>query len=85
MARTEKLSHLYDVVGELTYPIDREAAIDATEGITLRLADGEIGLARVIEDTSSREFTSRDDLTIEIMSNLPRRAVGEPYQSEGEG
>lgn len=83
--REEKLSHLYDVLGELEYPITREAAVDAADDVRLLLADGTILLTDVIRETGSDAFADRDELTIEIMSGLPRRAVGEPYQSEGEG
>jgi hypothetical protein len=85
MTREVKLNQLDSVLSELSYPVEREAAVDAFEDVTLRLADGEVGLASVVAESSEDAFVSADDLGNEVMSRLPREAVGEPYQSEGEG
>lgn len=85
MDREIKLNELDAVLGELSYPAERdEAAKDCTD-VTLRLADGEINLGELIDETESDEFDSVEDLTAELHNVLPREAVGEPYQSEGEG
>ena len=85
MDREVKLSQLYTALDDLDYPVSRETAAIASDDVTLLLADGTIELDAVISDCATREFADRDDLLIEIMSYLPRRAVGEPFQSEGEG
>lgn len=53
--------------------------------MTLLLADGETNLGDVIARSNSDSFASMDELQSEIYATLPREAVGEPYQSEGEG
>jgi hypothetical protein len=44
-----------------------------------------VNLGSTISESSADVFESTDDLASEVMSRLPRHAVGEPYQSEGEG
>ena len=85
MARQIKLANLEDVIDEWAYPIDRDAAAEAGSDVTVVLADGQVNLGETIRESSDHAFESIDDLQNEIMSRLPRRAVGEPYQSEGEG
>jgi hypothetical protein len=53
--------------------------------MTLRLADGEENLGDVLTGSNAKRFDSADELESELMSLLPRNAVGEPSQSEGEG
>ena len=83
--REIKLNELDAALAELDYPIDRAAAVDACEGVTLLLADGTEQLADVIADSGAERFDSAEDLASEVMSTLPQHAVGEPYQSEGDG
>jgi hypothetical protein len=80
-----KLNELREALSELDYPMDRAAAVDDWEGVTLLLADGTEELSDVIADAGDDRFDSAEDLQSEVMANLPRNAVGEPYQSEGEG
>lgn len=47
------------------------------------LADGTEELADAIADAGDDRFDSAEDLRSEV-TNLPRDAVGEPYQSECE-
>jgi len=79
-----KLNELHEALADLDYPLDRAAAVDAAEGTTLLLADGTASLSGVIADSGEDRFESADDLESEVMSGLPRNAVGEPYQSEGD-
>jgi hypothetical protein len=44
-----------------------------------------VNLGESIGESSEDAFESVDDLANEVRSGLPRHAVGEPYQSEGEG
>ncbi|WP_137283446.1 DUF5789 family protein [Halorussus salinisoli] len=85
MAREVKLSHVESVLGELSYPTTRDEAASEFEDVTLLLADGERNLGEVISEVPADEFDSNDELQSEINNALPREAVGEPYQSEGEG
>ncbi|MFC4246700.1 hypothetical protein ACFOZ7_06775 [Natribaculum luteum] len=85
MSRDVKLSRVDSVLEELEYPISREAAADELGDVTLLLADGEANLGGTIARSEGDSFESRDDLEDELYNVLPRRAVGEPYQSEGEG
>lgn len=85
MAREVKLNRLETVLEEIDYPVGQAAAADAFEGVTLVLAEGEVDLGDSIDQSSADVFESVDDLASEIRSGLPRHAVGEPFQSEGEG
>ncbi|KPN29482.1 hypothetical protein SY89_00195 [Halolamina pelagica] len=85
MEQELKLNELEDALAGFDYPLDHEAAVASCEGVTLLLADGTESLAAVVADSNADQFDSVDDLTSEVMSNLPRNAVGEPYQSEGDG
>jgi uncharacterized protein YceH (UPF0502 family) len=80
-----KLSRIDDAFERLEYPIDADAAAAELEGITLLLADGERDLGELVGRTDRDRFESVDDLETELHNVLPREAVGEPYQSEGEG
>lgn len=84
MSREIKFSHVADALEELSYPVDRSTAAAKFEDTTLLLADGEINLGEVIANAPSERFVTRDELESDLHSNLPREAVGEPYQSEGD-
>jgi len=79
-----ELKELQDALSELSYPLTPEEAVAACEGVTLRLADGTTPLAGVVADSTADSFDSAADLESEVMGLLPREAVGEPYQSEGD-
>lgn len=78
------LKDIGDVLSQLDYPTDRSTAIDELGETTVRLADGRINLGEVIERTGSEQYNRSGDLRAAIHAALPRRAVGEPYQSEGD-
>ncbi|WP_255190665.1 DUF5789 family protein [Natronobeatus ordinarius] len=85
MGRQIKLSRVETTLEELDYPVTRAQAVDGLEDVTLLLADGEANLGDVVSRTGSETYASRDELVGEVFNVLPRRAVGEPFQSEGEG
>ena len=85
MGSEVKLSRIEDTLETIEYPIDRESASAAFSDVTVLLADGERNLGHLIEETSPEAFRSVEDLESELNNTLPREAVGEPYQSEGEG
>jgi len=85
MGQTVKLNQLDEVLADLDYPIDGQAAASALDDVTLQLSDGQENLGQTIRQSSDEEFESPEDLSSEVMNLLPRHAVGDPYQSEGEG
>ncbi len=80
-----KLSRVSAVLEDLDYPIASDQAATELEDVTLLLADGERNLGDLVARSDSVRFESREDLESELHNVLPREAVGEPYQSEGEG
>ncbi|MDF9745620.1 DUF5789 family protein [Natrinema salsiterrestre] len=80
-----KLSRIDSVFADLEYPISQDDAAAELEDVTLLLADGERNLGALVERSERDRFESIDDLRAELHNVLPREAVGEPYQSEGEG
>jgi hypothetical protein len=85
MSREVKLSRIDSVLTDLSYPVEREVAAESFEDTTVTFADGEANLGELISDTPAEKFDSFEELRDEINNTLPREAVGEPYQSEGEG
>lgn len=85
MSRDVKLSELDEVVTELDYPVTVSEVERECGDVTLVLADGTENLGDLIAASSAKTFESADDLSNEVMNLLPQHAVGEPYQSEGEG
>lgn len=85
VAREARLNELDELLDELSYPVDRTRASEAMSDVTLQLADGERNLGALILETDSEMFDSGDDIVSELHNTLPREAVGEPFQSEGEG
>lgn len=82
---TVNLSRVGTVLDTLTYPVDRTTARDELEGTTVDLADGQVDLGDLLERSDVERFDSATDLEMALHNVLPREAVGEPYQSEGEG
>ncbi|MFB6161281.1 MAG: hypothetical protein ABEJ61_08925 [Haloferacaceae archaeon] len=82
--RELKLNQLSDVLDPLDYPIDAGDARAACGDVTLRLADGEVSLGEVLGSSPVDRFETADDLAGELRAWLPRRAVGEPFQSDGD-
>lgn len=80
-----KLNRIETVLADVEYPVSREALIEEYSDVTLILAEGEENLGDIISESSEDSFASLDEVTNEVMSLLPQHAVGEPYQSEGEG
>jgi hypothetical protein len=85
MDRGTRLSRVEEVLDELDYPVVRSDAASELSDVTLELADGEANLGALVSETSSDSFGSTEELESELNNALPREAVGEPYQSEGDG
>lgn len=84
VSRTVKLNELESYLSTLEYPLARDDAVAAGEDVTLSLADGEANFGRVLSRSLTGRFDSAEDLSHEVLMLLPRRAVGEPFQSEGD-
>jgi len=85
MAQRVKYNRVETVLLELSYPIPRQDAAIELDATTLVLAEGEENLGGLIAQTEQEKYGSARDLEAEINNVLPREAVGEPYQSDGEG
>ncbi|WP_410767305.1 hypothetical protein [Haloferax sp. DFSO60] len=84
MARKIKFSDVSTLLDEIEYPISRTTASEELSDVRLILADGETNLGKLVSETSRDSFESADDIKSELHNVLPREAVGEPYQSEGD-
>lgn len=84
MSRNIQLNELTDYLPEFEYPVDRNTAIDHSQDTMLMLADGEENLGELLEQSNADEFDSGDEFETEIFNVLPRHAVDEPHQSEGD-
>ena len=84
MTREIRLNDCSSVLDEIEYPTAQPAAATEFSDVTLLLADGERNLGELISKTDSDTFESAADLEAELHNVLPRGAVGEPYQSEGD-
>jgi hypothetical protein len=85
MTRETKLNELDALFADLSYPVGRSAVVEEYSDVTVQLADGSVNLGAVLERSTVDSFASPEDLRGEVMTHLPQNAVGEPYQSEGEG
>ncbi|SMO43804.1 DUF5789 family protein [Halorubrum cibi] len=84
MTRTIRLNQVDGVLSELAFPVKPSTVATECDDVTIRLADGEVNLGATVNGSTATEFASPEELTEELMSLLPRRAVGEPYQSDGD-
>ncbi|OYR58179.1 DUF5789 family protein [Halorubrum halodurans] len=84
MTRTIRLNRVGGVLSAFEYPVAPATVATACDDVMIRLADGEVNLGATVGDSTATEFGSAEELTEEVMSLLPRRAVGEPFQSDGD-
>lgn len=84
MGREVEFGNISTLFEKIEYPIERAAAVVEFSGVTLLLADGEVDLDELISETTSETFESPSDIETALHNVLPREAVGEPYQSEGD-
>lgn len=84
MPREVPFSDCSSVLGEIEYPAGRAAAAEEFSDVALRLADGTVNLGGLISEINNETFESVEDLETDLHNVLPREAVGEPYQSEGD-
>ncbi|MBB6647252.1 DUF5789 family protein [Halobellus ruber] len=79
-----RLNRIDAVLEELDYPVTPPAVADACGDVVVRLAEGTVTVGDVVAESNAEEFDSSEDLEMEIMNLLPRDAVGEPFQSDGD-
>ena len=84
MSRRIRLNRMESVLTDVSYPATPADVAAECEDVTLVLAEGEADLGEVIRKSHADRFTSAEDVETEVMNLLPRNAVGEPYQSEGD-
>lgn len=84
MAREIKFSDILTLLDEIDYPIERSAASEKLSDVRLVLADGDTNLGKLVSKISRESFESAADIESALHNVLPRGAVGEPYQSEGD-
>lgn len=85
MGREVRLSHLDALFNELDYPVAPTEAASEFDDVTLRLADGEENLGELVADLPEKQYRSSNGMITDLHNTLPRNAVGEPFQSEGDG
>ncbi len=84
MTHPVKFNEIESVYREFEFPISRARLLDECGNTTIQLADGTIDFESVIHDSNTATYSSPDDITSELMNLLPRNAVGEPFQSDGD-
>ena len=84
MTTPVKLNEIETVYADIEFPITRTALLGDYGTITIQLADGTVDFDSVISESNTDTFYSPDDITNELMNLLPRNAVGEPFQSDGD-
>lgn len=84
MAHEIELRNISTLLDDIEYPLTQSAAAAEFSDVTLVLADGEADLGELISATTNETFESARDIETALHNVLPRRAVGEPYQSEGD-
>lgn len=81
---TVKLKDLETYVRDQPYPLERSRASDLFADVTLELADGTVSLGETVAQAQEDTFEAPADVVTAVQTHLPRRAVGEPFQSEGD-
>jgi hypothetical protein len=84
MERQTEFSDVSEFVSDIDYPVGRATAAEELSDVTLVLADGEANLGELLSETASEVFETPRDIETALHNVLPRGAVGEPYQSEGD-
>ncbi|MES3161930.1 MAG: hypothetical protein PPP55_10245 [Halorubrum sp.] len=84
MTRKIRLNRIETVLSTLTYPVTPAEVERDCGDVLIQLADGEVTLGETVAMSSATRLASVDELRTELLSLLPRRAVGEPFQSDGD-
>lgn len=84
MGREIEFGNISTLLNDSEYPLAQSAAVREFSDVTLVLADGKADLGKLISETTNETFESASDIETALHNVLPRRAVGEPYQSDGD-
>ena len=84
MVREIEFRNISTLLNDIEYPIAQSAAAEDFSDVTLVLADGKADLGKLISETTNQTFESATDIETALHNVLPRRAVGDPYQSDGD-
>lgn len=84
MVREIEFGDISTLLDDVKYPLAQSAAAEEFSDVTLVLADGKADLGKLISETTSETFESANDIETALHNVLPRRAVGKPYQSDGD-
>jgi hypothetical protein len=84
MNDTVKLKDVETTIDPRAFPLTRDRAERAFADVTIELADGTVSFGETIGRSHAKTFDTVEDLVTELYTHLPRRAVGEPFQSEGD-
>lgn len=82
--QTIRLNRISTVLSSFDYPLSPAAVARDCDEVVVELAEGTVDLGETIQESHADQFTSAGDLELEFMSLLPRHAVGEPFQSDGD-
>ncbi|WP_435183928.1 hypothetical protein [Halobellus sp. EA9] len=84
MTESIRLNRIGTVFSGLSFPLSPSQAARECGDVTVWLADGSVTVDEVLRDSHTDRFASSEDLELEFLSLLPRSAVGEPFQSDGD-
>ncbi|MFB6089650.1 MAG: hypothetical protein ABEJ97_01210 [Halobellus sp.] len=84
MTESIRLNRIGTVFAGLSFPVSPSRVARECGDVSVRLAEGSITVGEVVGQSESDRFASSDDLELEFLSLLPRSAVGEPFQSDGD-
>ncbi|MFA1609641.1 DUF5789 family protein [Halobellus rubicundus] len=84
MTESIRLNRIGTVFSGLSFPLSPSRAARECGDVTVWLADGSVTVDEVLRDSHTDRFASSEDLELEFLSLLPRSAVGEPFQSDGD-
>jgi len=84
MQRMVRLNRINTVLADIEFPISPAKAARECKNITIELAEGSVSLSETIQQSHETQFITAEDLELELLGLLPRSAVGEPFQSEGD-
>ncbi|WP_290810395.1 hypothetical protein [Halovivax sp.] len=85
MTESITLNELGETLDDLSYPAHKSEVRAEFGDLELQLADGETTVGETLSWIETERFDSESELQDELIGALPRKAVGEPFQSEGEG
>jgi hypothetical protein len=84
MPEEVKLSRVESLFAELRYPVTRADAAAEFADTTVRLADGEANLGKLVSEVGSDSFSDAEELFAELQTVVPAEAVGDAGRPDGD-